>query len=375
MRIVFYYESIDLGGQQTQTYQLMRALAAFGHQVTWIYLSGVALRSKVQEIGSAFHLDVPLASRDYIKRPWRIVRILNRLTRALRELEADLVVSGSGLGSIIAGIASRTNKIYHVRLVGCSLVQVEKTLYRWYSVLQVDRVIDKYLAWPAVFVELSKKGVHHSKFVELNNAVDTTMFFPLSSEEIEQTRLSLGFTAEDFIIGWVGRLAPNMQVWNTVKLVALLKQRGLRRVRLLVVGGGVSEDAVRLEIEKNGLRDECRLLGWVPMEDVNKYINIMDVIPLLEEDPQGGSIMREAMACGRVALSVEGVSGTQGRFMKAGCAILVKPLQFVDDACQEVLFLAQNPQVMRKMGDQARRYAVSEMSFEKQATTLLNVAR
>lgn len=375
MKVVFYYESIDLGGQQTQTYQLMRALVGLGHHVTWIYLSGVALESKVQQVGTAMRLDVPLASRDYIKRPWRIAKIVLRLITTFRELKPDLVVSGSGLGSVTAGIACRKTGIRHVRLVGCSLVQVEKTLYRWYSALQVDRLIDKYLAWPSVFIELSNKGVHCSKFVELNNAVDTKMFFPLCEKEIQKTRTSLGFNTQDFIIGWVGRLAPNMQVWNTVKLAAALKQRGFTRVRLLLLGGGVSETAIRLEIDACGLSEESKLLGWVPMEEVNKYINIMDVIPLLEDDPQGGSIVREAMACGRVALSVDGVSGTQRRFMRPGCAILVQPREFINDACDKILFLALNPQVRQEIGERARRYAVAEMSFEKQAVTLLTAAR
>jgi len=107
------------------------------------------------------------------------------------------------------------------------------------------------------------------------------------------------------------------------------------------------------------------------MEQVNRYVNAMDIVPLLEEDPQGGSIVREAMACGRIALSVDGTSGTQRRFMPAGAAILVPPGQFVAAAADAILTLADDPQARATIGKNARRYAVHHMSFDAQAVTLL----
>ena len=48
MHLAFYYESISLGGQQTQTYNLVRRIAAAGHRVTWVYNYGADLQHAVR---------------------------------------------------------------------------------------------------------------------------------------------------------------------------------------------------------------------------------------------------------------------------------------------------------------------------------------
>ena len=130
-------------------------------------------------------------------------------------------------------------------------------------------------------------------------------------------------------------------------------------------------DGLRAMIDDLGLSDRSVVTGWVPMEQVCRHINAMDIVPLLESDPQGGSIVREAMACGRVALSVDGASGTQRRFMQGDHAVLVPPEQFLERAADVVVALAGDPADRDRIGGNARRYAVSAMSFDTQVLTML----
>lgn len=371
VNIVFFYESIELGGQQTQTYQLVRRIAAQGHSVSWAYTQGSAMKPRVEEHARVRRVGDRIGSKDYLRRPWRVVAAVWALAAWLRAERADVVVSGSGIGSLIAGLAARRTGVRHFRLVGCSLRQVEPTLYRVYRWCGIDRLIDGYFGWPAVFAELAGRGVPPRKFIELNNAVDTELFLPLPASEREQIRCTLGIAPDEVVVGWIGRISPDMQVGNTVQLCATLRRRGLDRFRLLLVGGGPWMDGLRAIISELGLADRSLLTGWVPMEQVCRYINAMDIVPLLEPDPQGGSIVREAMACGRVALSVDGASGTQRRFMQADHAVLVPPQQFLERAADAVLSLASDPSARDRIGGNARRYAVSEMSFDVQVRTLL----
>jgi glycosyltransferase involved in cell wall biosynthesis len=371
MNIVFFYESLALGGQQTQTYQLVRRLAARGHRMSWVYLSGGGLEDQVAEHARIRRIARPLGKKDYLLRPWRILQAARELAQWLRAERADIVVSGSGIGSLVAGLAARRTGAKHFRLVGCSLQQIERTLYRVYRWCGIDRLIDGYFGWPAVFDELASKGVSRDKFIEVDNAVDTEMFAPLPAQERDEIRRGLGIEADELVIGWIGRVAENMQVGNTVDLCAELRRRGFERFRLLAVGGGPWMDALRSKIDRLGLARHSLLTDWVPMEQVNGYVNAMDIVPLLEEDPQGGSIVREAMACGRIALSVDGTSGTQRRFMPADAAVLVPSEDFISAAAEAVLALAADPGARTRIGENARRYAVHRMSFDTQAATLL----
>lgn len=371
MNIVFFYESMDLGGQQTQTYQLLRRIAAHGHSVSWAYTQGSAMKPRVEEHARVRRVGKRIGSKDYLRRPWGIVARARALATWLKAERADVVVSGSGIGSLIAGLAARRAGARHFRLVGCSLRQVEPTLYRSYRWCGIDRLIDGYFGWPAVFDELASRGVPSRKFVELNNAVDTDLFLPLPASEREEFRRTLGIATGELVIGWIGRISPDMQVGNTVQLCATLRRRGLDRFRLLIVGGGPWMDGLRTMIDELGLTDRSLLTGWVPMEQVCRYINAMDIVPLLEADPQGGSVVREAMACGRVALSVDGASGTQRRFMQGDHAVLVPPQQFLERAADAVVALAGDPGARERIGRNARGYALAEMSFDTQVQMLL----
>jgi glycosyltransferase involved in cell wall biosynthesis len=253
------------------------------------------------------------------------------------------------------------------------LRQVERTLYRFYRVLCIDSLIDGYFGWPAVLRELRRKGVPERKLHVVENAVDTQMFAPLAADEREAVRRRLGIAQDEFVIGWVGRISLDMQVRNTVLLVEALARRGLGRLRLLVVGGGPWEEGLRQMLVGLSLDKLAILTGWVPMEDVNELIAAMDVVPLLEEDPQGGSIVREAMACGRVALSVDGASGTQRRFMLPGCAFLVPTDGFIEEAADVVEQLVARPRLVAATGVAARAYACEEMSFDRQVKALSDV--
>jgi glycosyltransferase involved in cell wall biosynthesis len=371
MKILFFYESMNVGGQQTQTYNIIKRMAAAGHELSWAYLFGEGMQHLTEPHAALRRIPVTLKGRDYLLRPWRVLQIRREVERFARERGAEIIVSGSGIGSLISGWAARRLGTPHFRLVGCSLIQVERALYRVYRWIRIDRLIDGYFGWPAVFDELRNKGVRDHKLIELGDAVDTDTFFPMAESERQQVRASLGIAPDEIVIGWIGRIAENMQVGNTLALGALLRERGLANFRLLFVGGGPWLDTLRSLAAQRGVLEQSIFTDWVPLTEVNKYINAMDIVPLLEADPQGGSIVREAMACGRVALSVDGVRGTQRRFMLPHAAVLVKPRDFLGDAATECLRLAADPDARETLGRNARRFSESTMSFASQVRTMI----
>lgn len=371
MNILFFYESANLGGQQTQTYNLVKRLARKGHSVSWVYLYGTGMEDSFSSCATVERIPTPLLPKDYLYKPWKLLIITRGLIRFCRAHKIDVIISGSGIGSLMCGWACRWLRIPHYRLVGCSLVQIEKTLYRVYRWIKIDVLIDGYFGWPAVFEELRCKGVPKHKFIELNNAVDTEMFYPFAPAQREGIRSSLGILPDELVIGWIGRVARNMQVWSTVTLGERLREMGFDRFKLLFVGGGPDFDELKEMVRGCNLEPYAIYTEWVPMADVNDYVNAMDIVPLLESDPHGGSIVREAMACGRVALSVDGESATQRRFMLPNCSILVSPDDYVGAAAAAVISLVKDRPSMERMGQNARLYAEKYMSFDAQVRTIL----
>lgn len=376
--ILFYYPSIGLGGQQTQIMQLAQALKNKGHEVSWLYNHGDAL---IEEASQYCHLKKLLLPQ-FNQSRFGVGRIINRfiyynllewyLTRYVKKHKIDAVISSNTIDSTVVNKLSKKKLTKHFRYVGGSMVQVEPYWLASYKKNEVDKYISGYFGWPAVFEELKTQGVPAHKFIYLPFAVNTDKFYPLPKSEVANFRQSLGISSQDTVIGWIGRTALNMQLWDTLRLGRMLKDRGISSFKLLFIGGGSDFEQLQNEVIKSNLEEETILTGWIPYQEVNKYVNAMDIVPLLEPDPHGGSIVREAMACGRLAISVDGTSGTQALFMKPGMSFLVNTENYLKEAVTVVASLIGNRETINNYGKKARAYVMGNLTFSKQADIIVH---
>ena len=367
MRILFHYESMALGGQQTHLYNLLRELPP-RCEVHLAYNNPGDFLDVMATAAPCHALGVPLRHREYQRRPWRVAQAAWRLDGVVRRIGAGALVTGSGVGSIWGGLVARARRIPHARVVGGAPSQIEARLYANYKRLCVDRLIDRYFGWEAVFQELEAVGVSRSKMTETPPAVDGSLFRPPTPEERREARRALGLPDDVMVIGWSGRIAENMQVKWTVAMAAELARRGRVPVHLLLVGGGDWVEELTRRVADAGLSDRTTFLGWRPYLEMPRLYGAMDVVPLLSEDPQGGSILREAMACGRAVMTVDGPSGAQREFVRhLENGILFGVTEFTTVAADWAERLWDDRELSAALGDGAAAYAHAEMSFARVA--------
>lgn len=367
MRILFYYESLVLGGQQTQTLNIIREIDK-NVEVFFAFNEDGQMRPDFEQVSKVIDLHVPINSPSLKSMLATLMKTYFSLSKVIKQNKIDVVISGSGYGSVISGLAARRRGIRHHRFIGCSLMQVEKRLYKYYSKFRIDRLIDKYYGIQAFFDELRAKGVQEQKFIPFPYGVNTDLFNPPSEQERLKKRESLDIPKDHTTLGWIGRVAENMQITFTIDLAIELKKRGFEKFTLIIVGGGTWEHQMLEKIRQNGLEEYIRYLGWKPMKEVPGFIAAMDIVPLLEENPRGGSILREAMSCGKVALTVDGASGAQAEFIchqKNG--LLVGDTNFISEAADWCVKLHNDQSAMKKIQEEARVYVLEEMSHAVQA--------
>lgn len=385
-KILIHYTSGALGGQQMQLFNIAIELLKLKNNVIWV----VEAKGYFSDLFESFGGTVINASKikqrqfNYTLLSNRLSRILKRratLNRILVEQNPDIVILSDSITTFLLKL--RNYKV--LRMIGQDLAVYEK-YFRFYRFLQIDKKVDYYLGWPKVYRDLQFKGVKDIKFVNFTyNAVDTNKFKPLGHDVKNKMRRKLGLKDGPLVIGWVGRIEKENQCINTLLLGKFLLDNNFTNFRLLFVGGGVwnngFEDTKFVNTFKQkanslGLGEYTIFTGWVDYEDVNSYINIMDIIPMLEEDPAGGSILREAMSCGKVALSVLGKSRMQENFMKPTNSVLVTSDNFVERAAIEVINLANDQEKMNRLGINARKFCLEHLSFRNQAleiNALINI--
>lgn len=394
MNILFYYQSVSLGGQQTQILNLLREFQKMGHQVFWAYEAGATLLNAIKQYGTPIHINLPGDnSRRALSKPLRGMRFavrtyarIHKLRKSIAAHRIDLIITSDSYGSLICGLASVGFIVQQFRMIGQDIEMLEHFWYENYGLFLIDRWVHKYFGWPKVYASLRRKGVRDDKLVDFQvHAVDTNNFFPLTRQERFEFRRSLGFPDNHIVLGWVGRLEERMQAKHTLRLAKVLKDRGIEDISVLIVGGGIvtadgHEDTsypeeLRTTARDFGIESRTVFTGWVSFRDVNSYINAMDIVPLLDEDPVGGSILRETMACGRVALSVDGPSDTQRAFMPDNCTLLVPPVNYLETSADRIIELLCNPEVIDEIGPQAREHCVRNLSFKTQAIQIISEVR
>jgi glycogen synthase len=85
-----------------------------------------------------------------------------------------------------------------------------------------------------------------------------------------------GFTGER-VFGFIGSFYNYEGLELLLESFALAKRQGLE-ARLLLVGGGPEEEAVRRKAEALGLMGPVILTGKVPHAEVNRYYSLIDVL-------------------------------------------------------------------------------------------------
>lgn len=360
MNILINYESLELGGQQTYFLALAREFQRQGHNVYWSYLYGEKLVEAVEQNFKLFKLVQTEGRISYRENPINFLKFSIRIRNICKEFEIDHVISGSGIGAFLAGVYLKGMSTKNHWFVGGSTFQVNPTMRRFFRIIAFDWFIDKYIIWPELEPEFLSLGVKNKKFICVNFAVDTEIFCPGDFREANELRRLLGIEANTLVIGWVGRVADNMQVWNTYELFKALLKDGVN-CHFLSVGGGEAIERLKQMILADSIDNSATVVEWVSYDTVAEFYNVMDIVPLLESDPHGGSIMREAMACGRVCISVDGVSGVQRSFIKKSCGILVPADEYLTAALHAIKSLT--PEKIVEMGKNARIHAKQHLSF------------
>jgi glycosyltransferase involved in cell wall biosynthesis len=157
---------------------------------------------------------------------------------------------------------ARTKGLTLVRLAGL----VERRLYRGSdAVLAVSGALRRY-------VEERSGGAAHAAV--LSNAVDTRRFIPRRG--YQEARARLGLAPEAFVAGFAGSLKPWHGVDVLIEAFAALRARE-PDARLLVVGEGPLETALRERVATLGLEDAVVFTGRVPHGAMPGYLAAMDV--------------------------------------------------------------------------------------------------
>ena len=278
------------GGQVRYVINLARELSRLGHQITLACRPGSLLAEQGREIGVTV-LDT-FTFRGGL-RPGAWMHDLQAALRFIRNEAPDILHVSGSQDHWTFGVANR--------LLGHPACLV-RTRHNTYSVKDnfPNRLLNRHWTdYEIVVCEVvrrtlsAQRAFDPARLCSIHNGVDAELF-TAKPESRTKMRAEFGYTDEDIVIGIVARLTPAKGHTFLFKAAAQIKNQ-FPHLRILVLGQGELESALKEQVEHLGLTERVHFAGF--RRDMDQCLQAVDigVQPSIDCDTSSFSL-KEMMA-------------------------------------------------------------------------------
>lgn len=211
---------------------------------------------------------------------------------------------------------------------------VRYKLSRWLETRAIKRADHLFTICEGLRADLAERGVAPAKITVIPNAVDIDSFEPGGQPDLALKR-KLGLEGAS-IVGFIG----SFYAYEGLDLLldAMPAILALRLdVRVLLVGGGPQDQALKAQAQKLGIGDKVIFTGRVAHSEVQRYYDLIDVLAYPRHSMRLTELVTplkplEAMAQGRLLVASD-VGGHK---------------ELIQDGLTGVLFKAGDPNALAK---------------------------
>lgn len=210
--------------------------------------------------------------------------------------------------------------------------------------------------------DLLYAGIAREKITVINDSVDIDLFNPQpSAANILRTQFP---QTQGLRIGLVGRIEPFKRQLDFLRAAERILHTHGRSATFFMVGKVHCQEYHRQVVDfirANDLGDRVVLTG--ARDDIPQVLNSLDMLVSLS----GGSVMFEAMSCGKPVLSAGFSTKENSVHLLDGKTGLLITSKKTDDLIDAMLRLMDNADLRRYLGRQARKWAQDNFSHVSMA--------
>ncbi len=139
----------------------------------------------------------------------------------------------------------------------------------------------------------------------------------------KQFNIQIPIDERDNLVGYIGRLSEEKGILNFIKSISKILDIK-DDVKFLLGGDGHLRNEIKEYLNKENLNGKVKFLGWIPHDELQKYLNELKLIIVPSYSESVPIIMLEAMACGTPVLITQVglasdiiIEGTTGFLLKS----------------------------------------------------------
>jgi colanic acid biosynthesis glycosyl transferase WcaI len=219
---------------------------------------------------------------------------------------------------------------------------------------RVSTISDKMLSL------LRKKGVKLEKSFKFPNWVDTSLIFPLTGPN--SLKKSLNISDQKIVALYSGNMGKKQGLEIIIEAARDLND--YKNIQFVLAGEG-SEHAT-LQHLANGLLNVL-FLPLQPLNRLNELLNLADIHLLPQKSDIADLVLPSKlsgmMASGRPVVAT-GNPGTELAILLKDSGLLVTPGERKGFG-EAIIYLAENPEIRREMGNRGRSYAAHHWGHDK----------
>ncbi len=357
MRILYVVTAGEFGGAPLHVLQLMKYMAKQGHEV------GLVAAPEPRLMEGAKALGVKVFPNPHFVRPikpWKDLRALWRVFKAIRQFKPDLVSAHSTK----AGFAARFScAILGVPVIftahGWAFTEGKSPLAR-YLLASAERLASKVTNEIICVSEHDKelalrfRVAPEQKLTVIHNGMEPNVYLNASGSKV---RSELGLKESEILITMVARFVPQKDYETLLQAIRCL-QKGDFKVAF--VGGGEREVVVRAKARELNL-DNVIFLG--ERRDVPQILTASDIFVLASNWEGLPRSIIEAMMAGLpvVATKVGGVP----ELVEDGITGFLVPPKDPEALAQALQKLIDDPELRKRMGQASREKALREFTLDR----------
>ena len=283
-----------------------------------------------------------------------------RWIRLIRRTRPDYLIACTPKASLLSLIAAKMMRVPHrVYILFGLRYETSKGISRFVLKLtericgacsQVVLVVSPSLAKCAIEEKLISPSKIRTLGLGSSNGVDSNRFMPLLPDERQLARKKLGYTDEDFLVGFVGRLTPDKGIDSLVKAMHQVNNE-FPKVKLLLIGPNEGSEV-----------DEIWAQSVGSQPDTSRWHPLLDVLVLPTRREGFPNVVLEAHAC-EIPVVTTRATGAIDSVLDGENGILID----IDDASQlaeAITRLATNRELGKLMGKNGRQWVVDNFQPE-----------